>query len=112
MLNLTLMGETPVEHDASTVAKFSLDSVGAALEAEHGDSDDQDTIHIKVGEEAISNGDPAPIARQSYSRLAAPSTVRPSSKLRSRRSTHDLANGRARVVVAFSSVPSQRSGGK
>ena len=116
VLNLTLMDKA-AEHDASgsngTSAcaefEFSLDSVRAAPTAEHGDSDDLDTIHIKAGEDAISNGNPAPITCHSYSRHAAPSTMRPSSKIRSRRSTHDLVYGRARVAATFSSVPSQRS---
>ena len=49
----------------------------------------------------------------SYSKLAAPSAVRPSSMPRSRRSTHDWACGRVRVEAAVcvsnSSVPMQRS---
>ena len=74
-----------------------------------------DTVHIEGGEEASSNGGPMPIARArrpSYSRLAAPSAVRPSSRPRSRRTTHDLAHGRAwfevTVAVSSSSVPSHR----
>ena len=66
------------------------------------------------GEEASSNGGPTLISRAlrpSYSRLTAPSAVRPSSRPRSRRPSHDLAFGRVRVeaTVSSSSVPSQRS---
>ena len=119
VLNLTLMGEA-AEHDASEPngtsngAAFSLGGVGPAPAGPQGDFDDLDTIHIEGGEEAISNGGPTPIARArrpSYSRLAAPPAVRHSSRSRSRRPTHDLAFGRARVeaTVSSSSVPSQRS---
>jgi hypothetical protein len=120
VLNLTLMGEA-AEHDTSgsngtsNGAAFSLGGVGPASAGPNGDFDDLDTVHIEGGEEAISNGGPTLIARArrpSYSRLAAPSAVRTPSRPRSRRSTHDLAYGRARVEatsVSSSSVPSQRS---
>ena len=98
-------------NDMSTI---SLGDFGPAPAGPQGDFDDLNTIHIEGGEEAISNGGPTLIARArrpSYSRLAAPPAVRPSSRSRSRRPTHDLAFGRARVeaTVSSSSVPSQRS---
>ena len=121
VLNLTLMGEA-AEHDASEPngtsngAAFSLGGVGPASAGPQGGFDDLDTIHIEGGEEAISNGGPtiarhARARRPSYSRLTAPPAVRPSSRSRSRRPTHDLAFGRARVeaTVSSASVPSQRS---
>eukprot|EP00964_Phaeocystis_antarctica_P038028 scaffold21757_cov64-Phaeocystis_antarctica.AAC.4 len=78
-----------------------------------------DAVHIeaKEGEEASSTGEPWPIVRArrpSYSRLAATPTVRPPSRPRSRRPSHDLAFGRARIEAAVcasssTSVPSLRS---
>ena len=123
VLNLTLMGEA-TEHDTSgpigtsNGAAFSLGGVGLAPMGRQGGLDGLGMVHTKTkgeDEEASSNGGPTSIARArrpSYSRLAAPAAVRPSSRPRSRRSTHDLNYGRMQVepsTVSSSSVPSQRS---
>ena len=118
------MGEA-AEHDASG-SNFTSGTSGDSFTS--GTSCDSfteshtvelDAVRIETKgdeEEAGSPSGPTPIMRvrrPSYSRLAAPPAVRPSSRPRTRRPTHDLAYGRARIEVAVcatsSSVPSQRS---
>ena len=124
VLNLTLMGEA-AEHDVSksngTRNETSVDSESSNNSfgpTPVGPQVDLDAISIvaKGGdEEASSNDGPTLIARArrpSHSRRAAPAAVRPFSRPRSRRSTHDLNYGRMQVepsTVSSSSVPSQRS---
>ena len=124
VLNLTLMGEA-AEHDVSksngTRNETSVDSESSNNSFDPtpvGPQVDLDAISIvaKGGdEEASSNDGPTLIARArrpSHSRRAAPAAVRPFSRPRSRRSTHDLNYGRMQVepsTVSSSSVPSQRS---
>ena len=127
VLNLTLMGEA-AEHDVSksngTRNETSVDSESSNNSFDPtpvGPQVDLDAISIvaKGGdEEASSNGGPTPMGviararRPSYSRLAAPSAVRPSSRPRTRRSSaQNLGYGRARVEAtgSSSSVPAQRS---
>ena len=99
-------------NDTSFVSQSSSTSFGPTPV---GPQVDLESICIveKGREEASSNGGPTLIARDrgpSYSRLAAPSAVRPSPRPRSRRPSHDLY-GRVRVgaTVSSSSVPPQRS---
>ena len=109
------MGEA-AEHDASGSNSTSGTS-GDSFTESHTVKLDAVRIETKgEEEEAGSPSGPTPIMRvrrPSYSRLAAPPAVRPSSRPRTRRPTHDLAYGRARIEVAVcapsSSVPSQRS---
>ena len=116
MFNLALMGEA-AEHDASG-SNFTTGISGGSITESH--TVELDTVHIEAKgeeEEASSPSGPTPIMRvrrPSYSRLAAPPAVRPSPRPRTRRTTHDLAYGRARIEAAVvcatsSSVPSQRS---
>ena len=79
----------------------------------------RNSIEVAKGGQEVSclgHGVPTPIVIEldpSYSKLAAQSAVRPSSRPRGRRSTHDWACGRVRVEAAVcvsnSSVPMQRS---
>ena len=119
------MGEA-AEHDASG-SNFTSGTSGDSFTS--GTSCDSftgshtvelDAVRIETKgeeEEAGSPSGPTPIMRvrrPSYSRLAAPPAVRPSPRPRTRRPTHDLAYGRARIEAAVvcatsSSVPSQRT---
>ena len=111
VLNLVLMDEA-AEHNApgsnSTSGTPAMTPKTIELDSVHVEANGAD-------EEATSPAGPTPIVRvrrPSYSRLAAPPAARPSSRPRTRRPTHDLAYGRARIEAAVpaqsSSVPSHR----
>ena len=112
VLNLVLMDEA-AEHNAPG-SKNSTSGTPAMTPK----IVELDSVYVEANgadEEASSPGGPTSIVRvrrPSYSRLAAPPAARPSSRPRTRRPTHDLAYGRARIEAAMpaqsSSVPSHR----